>query len=54
MYQDWVEVWVDGSTPPYLLVVQADDSRPPNYVVFDPKDNYKIAFTSNDYEQVRF
>lgn len=46
------EVWADDSYPPYiLLVVRAEGARPA-FKVLDPLEGNKVAFASDDYDEV--
>ncbi len=50
---DWVfiETWVDATSRiPYVLMVVADETG--SYKIYDPKENYKIIFESNRYEDI--
>lgn len=51
---DWkfVETWIDPTSEiPYLLMLIGDDAG--NYKVYDPKENYKVIYSSHDYEDVK-
>lgn len=51
----WYEIWVDDtmSTPcPYTLVVIGDPANQA-FSIFDPKEDYKVLFKSDDYEVLK-
>ncbi|MFB2937941.1 hypothetical protein ACE1B6_22050 [Aerosakkonemataceae cyanobacterium BLCC-F154] len=51
---DWkfVETWIDPTLEiPYLLMLVGDIAG--NYKVYDPKENYKVIYSSRDYEEVK-
>lgn len=49
---NWYEVWVDdGLTPPYVVVVIQHNAK--EICVHDPKENDRIIYSSETYEEVK-
>jgi hypothetical protein len=46
------EVWTDDSYPPYVLLLYREEREPATYVVSDPMEQHRVAFSSHSYEEV--
>jgi len=50
---EWYEIWTDVSDIPYILIMgQFEKSK--EIVVIDPKENDKIIFRSESYDDAKF
>ena len=47
----WIEVWVDRTAGPYVLVVRPDPTE--GFVVLDPREDYRVVFADESYDEVK-
>ncbi|KZL47632.1 hypothetical protein A2T98_22160 [Nodularia spumigena CENA596] len=49
---EFSELWIDPTaSPPYVLILLGDSSG--NSCVYDPNQNYELAFSSDSYEEAK-
>jgi hypothetical protein len=49
---EFTELWIDPTaSPPYVLILLSDSSG--NSCIYDPNQNYQLAFKSNTYEEAK-
>ena len=54
MSQEWYEVWADGSlATPYVLLVLPDRNGNGGVVVRDPKEDMKVVYAGQNYENAK-
>lgn len=52
-HEKWLEVWADLTDPPYLLLVQPGPDGE-GVVVMDIKEDFKVVYRGQTYEDVRW
>lgn len=49
---EFTELWIDPTaSPPYVLILLGDNSG--KSCIYDPNQNYHLAFKSNTYEEAK-
>ncbi|BAY17405.1 hypothetical protein NIES21_32430 [Anabaenopsis circularis NIES-21] len=49
---EFTEVWIDPMlSPPYILLLLCNSDQ--NCQIYDPAQNYKVIFSSNNYEAAK-
>jgi hypothetical protein len=54
IYDDkWIEIWCEGDEErPHILIVTPDKHRPGYILITDPKQDFKVIFESQKYEDI--
>ena len=52
MNQDWCEIWIDDSPEfPYILLLCPSKEKENQYLIIDPKEDYKVIRNDSSYDE---